>query len=167
MENQIEIWKTIEGYEGLYEISNLGNLKRVKNTHYNKSSLDDDGYLHIGLCKNCKSKNFFIHRLVALAFIPNPENKPQVNHKNGIKTDNRVENLEWCTLSENRQHAYKTGLQKGAVGTKAGSSKLTEKQVLEIREIGKTKTLLEIAMIYNVSFQTISRILNRTIWKHI
>lgn len=96
----MEMWKSIEGYEGLYEISNIGLVRNVKSNHLLKP-LNSNGYLVICLCKNGKQKMFRIHRLVAAAFIPNPNNYPCVNHKNEIKTDNRVENLEWCTEKYN------------------------------------------------------------------
>tara|TARA_R110000868_G_scaffold125258_6_gene330968 strand:+ start:7817 stop:8521 length:705 start_codon:yes stop_codon:yes gene_type:complete len=111
-----EIWKDIEGYEGLYQISDLLRIKRVeikKKSSYGGTSLlkericsvfENDGYVYVSLYKNAKCNKFSIHRLVAKHFIPNPENKPQVNHINGIKNDNRLENLEWCTPRENSIH---------------------------------------------------------------
>lgn len=107
-----EIWKCIEGYDGKYLISSLGEVKSLK---YNKESIlkkrkHSHGYYQVTLSKNKIQKQLFIHRLVANAFIPNPENKPEVNHKNGLKTDNQVTNLEWVTRNQNIQHAYKTGL---------------------------------------------------------
>lgn len=113
MENQ-EIWKDIEGYEGLYQISNLGNvLSLMYNGSIKKSilrpGLNSTGYCRIVLCNGFR-KRFFIHRLVAKYFIANPKNKPCVNHKKGRKTDNRASELEWATYSENQLHAYKTGL---------------------------------------------------------
>lgn len=108
-----------------------------------------------------------VHRLVATAFIPNPENKPFVNHKNGIKTDNRAENLEWCTAKENTIHSYQTKLQISIKGSNHYASKLTDEQVLEIRAIGGNLLQIEVAEIYGVCRTVISSILNRKIWKHI
>lgn len=112
-----EIWKDIKGYEGLYKISNYGRVESLpKNRYGSKKSiilkpfLDKDGYLNIGLCKNNVVTKHKVHRLVAQVFINNCHNKPQVNHKNGIKDDNRVTNLEWVTNGENQKHAWKYGL---------------------------------------------------------
>ena len=107
-----EVWMIIPAYPS-YQISNLGRVKSFKSNKIRilRNIKGKIGYYVIELCNN-GSKILFIHRLVALAFIPNPLNKCCINHKNGIKTDNRVENLEWVTYSENNQHAYDTGLKK-------------------------------------------------------
>lgn len=119
-----EIWKDINGYEGLYQVSNLGRVKSLERYKENHSklqkieektkvpSIDNAGYLKVTLSKDNKSKNARIHRLVAETFILNIENKSTVNHKNGVKTDNRVDNLEWCSYCENNKHAWNTGLRK-------------------------------------------------------
>lgn len=101
--NTIEIWKDIKGYEGLYQISSLGKVKSLKfgKEKILKPRKNTFGYLESVLCKNGNSKSFKIHRLVAEAFIPNPNNLPCVNHKNENKILNTVENLEWCTYKYN------------------------------------------------------------------
>lgn len=114
-----EIWKPVPGYEGYYQVSSLGRVKRIKGGKGTvsgsilKNSITNCGYFNVGLSVNSKLKIVGVHRLVAEAFIPNPDNKPEVNHINGDKQDNRIVNLEWSTRSENIQHAWMTGLIKG------------------------------------------------------
>ena len=95
-----EVWKDIEGYEGLYEVSSFGRVRNSKSKRIRKQNLVK-GYLMIGLSKDGKKKVFSVHRLVALNFIPNPEEKPEVNHLDEIKTNNNVDNLAWATSKEN------------------------------------------------------------------
>lgn len=107
-----EIWKDIEGYEGLYQVSNLGNVKSVKNGLLKPGN--SRGYRRVTIYDNGKPHSFTIHRLVAKAFIPNPENLPCVNHKDENKHNNCYTNLEWCTVSYN--NAYGTKGQRSALG---------------------------------------------------
>lgn len=167
----MEVWKKVEGFEN-YEISNYGRLKGLEVT--TKFGIgfktyperictfwyDKKGYQYFTFLVNGKTKHKLIHRLVSIAFIDNPLNKPQVNHINGIKSDNRVENLEWNTSKENIKHAINTGLTKTS-GVNNYRSKLTEEDVLNIRNSNlKQKELQEI---YNVAQGVISRIkLNKT-----
>ena len=111
-----EEWKDIEGYEGLYQVSNFGNVKSLNYLHTKQPKLlsikaSNKGYVRVGLNKKGLRKTKQVHILVAKAFIPNPENKPEVNHKDGNKSNNRVDNLEWNTHSENIQHSWDNGLQ--------------------------------------------------------
>lgn len=175
----MEIWKDIKGYNDIYKVSSLGNIKlserevphwrggvSIRKSKIIKNFKTKSGYLIVPLTKDGKEIKFLVHRIVAEAFIPNPENKPQINHINGNKTDNQVENLEWATRSENIKHADKNNL-RILKGVNNSGSKLTEKEVLEIRSIGKSKTLNELSITYNVTFQCISKILNRITWTHI
>lgn len=118
----IENWKDIPSYEGYYQVSDLGNVRSLNRQVARSNrimklagrlltlSTDKDGYQICRLCKESHIKAFKVHRLVAQAFIPNVQNKPQVNHLDGVKANNHVENLEWCTISENQKHAFRTGL---------------------------------------------------------
>lgn len=118
-----EIWKDIPNYEGLYQASNLGRIKGLRRYKQNHSKLQlveekiikqyvnkHNGYAYTVLCKNGKEKNCRVHKLIATAFIPNTENKTTINHIDGNKTNNRVDNLEWATNQENIIHAIENGL---------------------------------------------------------
>lgn len=125
-----EIWKTIDGYSN-YQVSNLGN---VKNTNYRNTGKElllkgssYNGYVHIALRKDNKSKIFLLHRLVAQAFIPNIDNKPCINHKDCDRKNNKVENLEWCTQQENIAYMDK-------LNRRNSGKKISEKDVEIIRK---------------------------------
>lgn len=117
-----DLWRDIPGYEGVYQVSKLGLVKRLKGSCNTKTGTskrkeriltpgtNTDGYLCVNLSMNKTYKHCRVHRLIAMTFIDNPEYKPQINHKNGIKYDNWVGNLEWVTASENAIHAYRNGL---------------------------------------------------------
>lgn len=144
-----EIWKDVTGYEGLYQVSNTGHVKSLKRTiiRNNGRTLavkekilgvfpDGRGYSIVFLSKNGETKHFFMHRLVAEKFIPNTENKPQVNHIDGNKTNNCVENLEWVTGSENMYHSYKIGLHKRLSPPKGKDSPYA-KAIIQLDRDGK------------------------------
>lgn len=178
MEN--EVWKDIEGYEGLYMISNLGRVKSLARKinykdgrrHFTKERIlkvgdYKDWYLYVVLKKDTVPTTKKIHRLVAEAFISNPENKPCVNHKNANKKDSSIKNLEWVTFKENSEHAFKAGLI--PKGIESFHAKLTEKKVLEIREkyMSGKHTHTSLAKIYKVSSSQIGRIIRKKRWGHI
>ena len=176
LENELdsagEIWCDIEGYEGVYQVSNFGRVRSLKatNTRILKLRLEQDGYLTVGLYKN-GVKYPVVHRLVAKAFIPNPENKRTVNHIDGDKTNNRVENLEWATHKENLSHALVTGLRPPIVGTYNHFAKLTEDEVRYIRSHYKKNCkefgVRALARKFNMSRESIIRIVRRQTYKNV
>lgn len=110
-----EIWKDIQGYEGRYQISNYGHIKSLKRNGCSGGTIrleEKHGYVRVRLWKESTVKNYSVHKLVALSFIPNPSNKQYINHKDGNKKNNHADNLEWCSHKENMIHAYNTGLVK-------------------------------------------------------
>lgn len=177
-----EQWRHINGYNGLYMVSNWGRVKsanenlgempnggsRIKQGRFLSLRPSKDGYVRVSLHKAKKQSMKLVHRLVAEHFLKARPGKDQVNHKNGIKSDNGVVNIEWCTKLENQRHAIKTGLQ-NFIGENAPVSKLTEQQVKEIRQKynqgGYTEAVL--AMQYEVSKSNINNIRCNRTWKHI
>jgi uncharacterized protein (UPF0248 family) len=159
-----ELWKDIKGYEGKYLISNFGRVKSIiKKTTllipYKSSYNKRIPYFKVVLQYNPK-KYYYVHRLVALHFIPNPENKPQVNHIDGNSLNNHYTNLEWCTQKENNQHAFRIGLQQ--LGENRPNAKLLNKDIKTIKKLYRPKTFPyhKIAEIYNVSYVTIWKVVN-------
>lgn len=155
-----EICRIIEDYNEVYTISTEGVVRNIKRGWIVKPRLRKMGYYEIGLSKDKKQIKYFVHRLVAKAFIGTPsDDKLIVNHKNGIKTDNRVENLEWCTRVENTLHSM-------SMSDKIPSAKLTKEQVCEIRELLKTKLpMRQIGVKYGVSRSTVLNIKNNKSWR--
>lgn len=157
-------------YEGDYQISNLGRAKSFKKCKVTilKPAFNGD-YYFVNFYKNGKAKMHYIHILVAKTFIPNPENKPEVNHISGDKTDNRVDNLAWVTPSENKRHAVEMGLV--SRGCDNGNSKLTADQVREIRRDcvpGDLKRGFKVfAKKFNVIYETISDAYYRITYKNV
>jgi DNA-directed RNA polymerase specialized sigma subunit len=182
----MEIWKDIEGWQGMFKISNFGRVKSLErfNTLTRKGttfksfieekilriSTDKVGYKIISLESSLKQakKTYKIHRLVAIHFIQNPENKPMVNHKNGIKSDNRVENLEWSTSKENCVHAHENNLVDISKGENHYRSKLTERTVFEIK-YGKFEGMShsQIGKMFGIKRLQVLKIRNGINWKHI
>lgn len=164
----IESWKDVVGYENEYEVSNLGNVRRKQKTLAISVSLH--GYQNISLSKNGKVKTHLVHRLVAKAFLENKEDREQVNHKDCSKTNNNVDNLEWVTPQENIDHAVENQLQRVQSGENNNMVKLTEKDVLFIREMledGLTAYSIHRDYYPALHLQTIYGIKQRRLWNHI
>jgi hypothetical protein len=154
----IEIWKDVYGFEGVYQVSSWGRIKsyKRKKTNIIKPFNNGSGWMQISL----SGKKFLIHRLVALIFIPNPENKPEVNHKDGIKSNNHVDNLEWVTNQENITHSILSGLKK---------VKLNKDIVIKMRIEYATGnySFNSISKKYNIGSTTAREAILKIKWKHI
>lgn len=176
-----EEWKSIEGHEGLYEVSNFGRVKSLKRIVKNsgihdsairkekilKNSVTKRGYLSVTLCYRTLRKTKLTHRLVALAFIPNPENKPEVNHKDSDRTNSHFKNLEWCTSLENSEHCTNYGYGKNRA-LNSSQSKVTPEIVKEIRKLySDGLTQKEISYRFKISRSTVGSIVTFKSWKYI
>jgi len=167
MENNIEeLWKDLIGYEDRYQISNLGKIRFKDSQELKASYLNQDGYEVTTIRIKGKKKNHRVHRLVLETFLK--KSSLEINHKNGIKTDNRVENLEYCTRKHNVKQSYVLGL-KIVVGEKNPNAILNDEKVREIKEIISTGVLSyrKIGKMFNVSANTIACIKLGKNWKHI
>lgn len=178
----MEIWKDIKGFEGLYQVSTYGRIKSFKSPNGKPIGKSYEKILNPG--KNANGNKYtgfllrndiekipaYLHRLVAETFIPNPLNKPDVNHKDCNKRNNSVDNLEWVTKSENMIHAYKNNLVTitDKTGNKNGKSKLTDSDVIGIKKLlSNNVRCSDIAKLYNVAHSTIQNIKHKRNWTHI
>jgi hypothetical protein len=181
----MERWKAVRGYKDFYEVSNRGRVKSLprhvvgkdgrqmyfpeKILSQGKKRVKKTHYLSVALCKHKDPKNFLVHRLVAIAFLPNPEKKRFVNHKDGVKTNNHSSNLEWCTSKENAEHASKLGLLTGRNhGGGPYPQKLNKEQVLEIRRMRQKKIFARtVAKQFSISEGMVREIEHRRTWRHV
>jgi len=158
-----EVWENIDGYDGIYQISNLGNVKSFKRYSNGKiltPKKDKDGYLEIGLRDNSsKRKSYRVHRLVAIVFIPNPLNLPDINHKDNITCHNNVDNLEWCTKDYNNKYRFTNGNADHKCENHL-KTKLTNEKVKQIYLLGHSGkyTEPEIAKIFNTTRSVVNHI---------
>ncbi|MRF37154.1 hypothetical protein GIJ44_20925 [Staphylococcus sp. KY49P] len=174
-----EIWKGIPGYEGLYSISITGRVKRLARNRIIATSVSRPlkekeiktfegklGYIHVNLWKNGQMKQHRIHRLIMLTFTKKPQDKNVINHIDGDKSNNSLDNLEWCTNRENTIHAYKTGLAKGKKGIENSQGRLTSEEVISMRNLYATGeyTQKEIGEIFGISRRHAGDIVNGKKW---
>ncbi|ELY6289316.1 HNH endonuclease [Cronobacter sakazakii] len=162
----VEVGEYIPGYEGKYSVTKDGHVYSHLSERFLNPSPDNKGYLRVTLYSDGIQKTIKVHRLVAKLFIPNPHCKPEVNHINGDKTDNTSENLEWSTSSENSHHAYRTGLKRGNNGVINGRAKLSEADVIAIRNSSGMK-LRELSAKYGVTEAQISTVRRGNAWRHL
>ncbi len=169
-----EIWRPVFGYEDRYEVSNAGRVRTIERTgsrpgkqgrifkvdqKIRTPAKGPRGYLSISLCKDGINKSFILHRIVAIAFLPNPECLPQVNHKNGIKHDNRIENLEWNTASQNVKHTFEV------LGRVTHNRKLNKSKILEILKMKKSGlSAVHIAEKFNIHPAHVHKIVKGVVW---
>jgi len=175
--NKLEYWKSIIGYEGIYEISNLGSVKSLSRKIYFlntfrivkekllKPNTNRYGYITVTLSNNCDMKTVTIHRLLANAFIDKVEGKEYVNHIDGIKSNNTIKNLEWCTIKENNKHSFDNGLNILPNGVNHYNSRFSVNDILSIRKSDLSESKL--ALIYKVNRATIGKIKRLERYKNI
>jgi len=179
-----EKWKpvTVEPFTEIYEVSNIGRVRSLDKMGNHKvrghkrifrgrvliQGMANNGYMSVDMRSAPYKKRLSVHRLVALAFVDNKYSKPQINHIDGDKANNHVDNLEWVTPSENQLHSRRIGLQKTVVGEDVFFSKLKVVDVLSIRERHASgESLISISKDYHVAYSNISAIITRRSWKHI
>lgn len=158
-----EIWKTIPNSDNMYEISNFGRIKSLKGKNNSqrilKPSINSKGYYSFGVSINGETKTFLLHIILAELFIPNPNNLPCINHKDGIKTNIKLNNLEWCSYSYNTLHSYKLGLQK----PNKNRLKIISKEVIDLETGIIFNSAKEAAFAKNINYNTLMCRLNGNI----
>lgn len=178
-----EIWKDINGYEGYYQVSNLGRIRSLSRKVYDRKGKFNrtmngriintfktkEGYHRVQLCKNGKNEKYLVHRLVAQAFVNNHDGKSEINHKNANKDDNKSSNLEWVTRKENIDHSFKNHLVYRDKGVERYNSKLNDDKVREMRALYKTGKyrISDIAKLFKVNRKTAECAINKITWKHV
>lgn len=172
----MEVWKDIKGFEGKYKVSSLGRVlvidyKRTSKDQLLKQSKTRDGYYKVRLNSKGKDITARVHRLVAEAFIDNPDNKETVNHINGNKEDNTVDNLEWADRHEQLVHAYKHNLKEAQKGSNNCNASFTPEQIREIRKLYKPRSkeysTVALAKMFGVRDTTIGDVVRRVTYKNI
>lgn len=166
-----EIWKDIKNFEGHYQVSNLGRVKSIKFSNYRimKTKLCH-GYPQVGLRLLNKPRKFmYIHRLLGIHFLDNPNNYEEINHKDGNRSNNNLTNLEWCSSSQNIKHSFDKLGKQPRWGEKCNFAKLTKNEVLKIKDLLNNTELTqkEIGKRFGVGQQQISRIKNKVRWSHL
>lgn len=159
MKNYTDIWRPVSEFEGQYMVNQNGDIYSAKKKIIRKPVLGNNGYYHVMLKSNGIRKSFMVHRIVAMAFIANPDNKKTVNHKDGNKLNNNVSNLEWCSLQDNIAHGFANGLlmpPKVKHGSEHRAAIFNDVEIEKIRALrGQGLKLREIAAIYNCHLSTI------------
>ena len=164
---ETQFFKRVKGAEDYYMASIWGEVYSIRFNKFLKPGKSNNGYLKVNISVGGKNRFRAIHRIIAETFLPTPEGKAEVNHKNGIRTDNRLENLEWCTHSENIQHSIKV-TKTFKIGERHASAKLNDEKIREIRmltKFGVKQTRL--ANYYRVAQRTIFQIVHNQNWKHV
>lgn len=178
MENSFEIWVDVKGYKGLYQVSNYSEIKRLGYSYYSPFSGQiivpqkiitgayKDGYQQVALFKDGIRELVFIHRLVATAFIPNPDDKPFVNHKDSNRNNNKINNLEWVTAKENSIHAHESGTFIMPRGEESCNTRLTNEDVKYIKDNPDNLKQKELALKFGISQGGVSKIKANKNWKY-
>lgn len=166
--NKKETWKPVKDYENFYIVSSFGRIKNIKTNKILKPWITQ-GYCHLRLCKNGKCIQYGVHKIVCESFIGKIKKHHQINHKNCIKNDNKIQNLEYVTHKQNIRHARINGLLRGPLGERQHMSKLKEKDIISIRNLYQKKLFSQLVLSkkFNVHQSNISYIVNKKSWRHI